>query len=161
MGPRLYGEALRCMASPGTAFDNDLMGKNPQPDYMRNIYKDPNDNGSVHINSGIMNKSFYLVARELETENAALIWSALQNLWPTANFNDAVAQIVRATQLLIKNKKWIHAKSEGSIQRSWTSSERRGKYLGQPYRSVKTTIIFLYSLGFKSAGSYSYRDRNR
>lgn len=106
MGPKLYGEALRCMASPGTAYDNDLMGKDPQPDHMRDIYKGPSDNGGVHINSGIMNKAFYLAARELETENAALIWyTALQNLWPTANFNDAVAQIVRATQLLIKNRK--------------------------------------------------------
>lgn len=106
MGPKLYGEALRCMASPGTAFDNDLMGKDPQPDHMRDIYKGPNDNGGVHINSGIMNKAFYLAAKELETDKAALIWyTALQNLWPTANFNDAVAQIVRATQLLIKARK--------------------------------------------------------
>src|SRR5690606_37621526 len=74
--------------------------------HMRDIYKGPSDNGGVHINSGIMNKAFYLAARELETENAALIWyTALQNLWHTANFNDAVAQIVRATQLLIKNRK--------------------------------------------------------
>ncbi|MGB9940931.1 M4 family metallopeptidase [Methanosarcina sp.] len=27
MGPKLYGEALRCMAAPGTAYDNELMGK--------------------------------------------------------------------------------------------------------------------------------------
>jgi len=103
MGPKLYGEALRCMASPGTAFDNDLMGKDPQPDHMRDYYKGPNDNGGVHINSGIMNRAFYLASKELGTNNAALIWyTALQNLWPTASFNDAVAQIVRATQLLIK-----------------------------------------------------------
>jgi Zn-dependent metalloprotease len=106
MGPKLFGEALRCMASPGTAFDNDLMGKDPQPAHMKDFYKGPNDNGGVHINSGIMNRAFYLTARELETEKAALIWyTALQNLWPTASFNDAVAQIVRATQLLIKNGK--------------------------------------------------------
>ncbi|RXA21397.1 peptidase M4 family protein [Methanosarcina sp. MSH10X1] len=106
MGPKLYGEALRCMASPGTAYDNELMGKDPQPDHMRDIYRGPNDNGGVHINSGIMNKAFYLAARELETENAALIWyTALQNLWPTATFNDAVAQIVKATQLLIKRER--------------------------------------------------------
>ncbi len=106
MGPKLFGEALRCMAYPGTAFDNDLMGKDPQPAHMKDFYKGPNDNGGVHINSGIMNRAFYLASRELETEKAALIWyTALQNLWPTASFNDAVAQIVRATQLLIKNGK--------------------------------------------------------
>ena len=106
MGPKLYGEALRCMASPGTAFDNDLMDKDPQPDHLRDFYKGPNDNGGVHINSGIMNRAFYLAARGLEIENAALIWyTALQNLWPTVSFNDAAAQIVRATQLFIKHER--------------------------------------------------------
>lgn len=142
MGPRLYGEALRCMASPGTAFDNDLMGKDPQPDHMRDFYKGSNDNGGVHINSGIMNKAFYLASRELETEKATLIWyTALQNLWPTASFNDAVAQIVRATQLLIKSNRLksgstqkvraafkevgLPAKDENSIQGSPTAQLRQ------------------------------------
>ena len=108
MGPgtELYGESLRSMAAPGNAYDNTLMGKDPQPDHMKDFYTGTADNGGVHINSGIMNKAFYLAARELETENAAMIWyTALQNLWPTANFNDAVAQIVKATQLLIKANK--------------------------------------------------------
>jgi Zn-dependent metalloprotease len=94
------------MAAPGTAYDNPLFGKDVQPDHMKDFYTGPDDNGGVHINSGIMNKAFYLAARELETENAALIWyTALQNLWSTASFNDAVAQIVKATQLLIIDKK--------------------------------------------------------
>lgn len=29
MGPELYGEALRSMAAPGTAYDHSLMGKDP------------------------------------------------------------------------------------------------------------------------------------
>lgn len=73
---------------------------------MKDYYSGTDDDGGVHTNSGIMNKAFYLVARELETEKAALIWyTALQNLWPKAGFNDAVAQIVKATQLLVKDKK--------------------------------------------------------
>lgn len=106
MGSELFGESLRSMASPGTAYDNPLMGKDPQPDHMKDYYSGTGDNGGVHTNSGIMNKAFYLAARELETENAVLIWyTALQNLWPTASFNDAVAQIVKATQLLINDRK--------------------------------------------------------
>ena len=106
MGPELYGEAIRSMAAPGTAYDNPLFGKDVQPDHMKDFYTGTADNGGVHINSGIMNKAFYLTARELETENAALIWyTALQSLWSTANFNDAVAQIVKATQVLIKDGK--------------------------------------------------------
>jgi Zn-dependent metalloprotease len=106
MGPELYGEALRSMCAPGTAYDNDLLGKDPQPDHMRDYYDGPADLGGVHINSGIPNKAFCLVAREIGTEKAALIWyTALQRLWSTADFNDAVGQIVKAARLLLKDGK--------------------------------------------------------
>ena len=94
MGPTLRGESLRSMSDPGTAFDNDLMGKDPQPDHMKNYYTGPDDNHGVHINSGIPNKAFYLSAKEIGTDKAVLVWyHALQNLWATANFNDAVKVI--------------------------------------------------------------------
>ena len=132
MGPELYGESLRSMAAPGTAYDNPLMGKDPQPDHMKDIYIGPDDNGGVHKNSGIMNKAFYLVARELETEKAALIWyTALQNLWPTASFNDAVAQIVRATQLLIKDHK-IKSGSTQNVRAAFKEVGLPAKISGVP-----------------------------
>ena len=108
MGPELYGEALRSMCAPGTAYDNDLLGKDPQPDHMRDYYTGSGDNYGVHINSGIMSKAFCLAAREkgIGTEKAALIWyTALQRLWSTADFNDAVGQIVKAARLLVKDGK--------------------------------------------------------
>lgn len=106
MGPELYGEALRSMAAPGTAYDNPLLGKDPQPDHMKDLYTGTDDNGGVHLNSGIMNKAFYLAAREIETDNAFLIWyTALQKLWPTAKFNDACGQIIKASQDLVKAEK--------------------------------------------------------
>jgi Zn-dependent metalloprotease len=53
-----------------------------------------------------MNKAFYLTAIEIGTDEAALIWyNALQNLWPTANFKEAVGEIVRAARILAKNKR--------------------------------------------------------
>jgi Zn-dependent metalloprotease len=101
MGPTLKGEALRSMSAPGSAYDNDLMGRDPQPSHMRDIYTGPDDNGGVHINSGIPNKAFHLAATEIGTDKAILIWyNALQNLWSNANFNDAVKLIVRAAGLL-------------------------------------------------------------
>ena len=104
MGPELYGEALRSMSEPGTAYDNNILGKDPQPAHMNDIYTGTGDNGGVHINSGIMNKAFYLTAIEIGTDQAALIWyNALQNLWPTANFKEAVGQIVKAARILAKN----------------------------------------------------------
>jgi Zn-dependent metalloprotease len=104
MGPTLYGEALRSMKAPGTAYDNTLMGKDPQPDHMNNYYSGPADNQGVHINSGIPNKAFYLAAMEIGTDKAAEIWyHALQNLWPTANFNDAAAVIANSARILTNN----------------------------------------------------------
>lgn len=106
MGPDLYGEALRSMLAPGQAYDNRLMGKDPQPDHMNDYYHGPADNRGVHINSGIPNKAFYLVSMEIGTDKATLIWyTALQKLWATAVFNDAVDVIVESARLLIKNKK--------------------------------------------------------
>jgi Zn-dependent metalloprotease len=104
MGPDLFGEALRSMKAPGTAYDNALMGTDPQPDHMDNYYAGPLDNQGVHINSGLPNKAFYLVSMDIGTDKAALIWyHALQNLWPTADFSDAVDVIVESARILTKD----------------------------------------------------------
>jgi Zn-dependent metalloprotease len=52
--------ALRDMASPGTAFPGD-----DQPAHMSEFYSGQEDNGGVHINSGIPNKAFYLLSTRL------------------------------------------------------------------------------------------------
>lgn len=104
MGPELYGEALRSMRAPGTAYNNALMGKDPQPSHMNDYYSGPADNQGVHINSGIPNRAFYLTSREIGTDKAALVWyHALQSLWATANFNDAVDRIANSARILVKN----------------------------------------------------------
>lgn len=104
MGPDLYGEALRSMKAPGTAYDNYLMGKDPQPDHMTRYYFGSDDNQGVHINSGIPNKVFYLVSMDVGTEKAALIWySTLQRLWPNALFNDFAFMLADSARLLTKS----------------------------------------------------------
>lgn len=106
MGPDLYGESLRSMKAPGTAYDNSIIGKDPQPDHMDNYYTGPADNQGVHINSGILNKAFYLVSMVIGTDKATHIWyHALRNLWATADFNDAVQVISESARILTKNGK--------------------------------------------------------
>jgi Zn-dependent metalloprotease len=101
MGPDLAGEALRSMRSPGTAYDNALLGKDPQPAHMKHYFQGNADNGGVHINSGIPNRAFYLVSSTIGTDRAALIWyQGQQLLWPTAQFADAAAVLVGAAQTL-------------------------------------------------------------
>ena len=103
MGPSLYGEALRSMAHPGEAYDNDLIGKDPQRAHMDNLYKGNGDNGGVHINSGIPNRAFYLTAMELDdTMVATRIWyHALQNLGPKTTFAQGAKQVAESARNLV------------------------------------------------------------
>ena len=84
--------ALRSMKEPGTGFDDDVLGKDPQPGHMDDFVVTNQDNGGVHINSGIPNKAFYTAAMELggnAWEKAGGIWySALRDprVKPTARF---------------------------------------------------------------------------
>lgn len=74
---QVQGRALRSMRAPGTAFDDDVIGTDPQPDSMAGYVQTDDDNGGVHINSGIPNRAFYLVADALggnAWESAGQIW---------------------------------------------------------------------------------------
>ncbi|MGG7573839.1 M4 family metallopeptidase [Streptomyces sirii] len=78
LGPGVdKGTALRSMKAPGTAYDDDVLGKDPQPATMDGYVRTTDDNGGVHINSGIPNHAFYLVATVLggnAWERAGQIW---------------------------------------------------------------------------------------
>lgn len=106
MGPTLFGDSLRSMKAPGAAYDNHLLGHDPQPSHMRDYYAGEDDNQGVHINSGIPNRAFFLVASDIGTDEAVAIWyGALQMLWPNANFYDAVEVIAEAARQLTKANK--------------------------------------------------------
>jgi len=70
-------KALRSMAQPGSAYDDPALGKDPQPDHMQRYVETSDDNGGVHINSGIPNRAFYLAATALggpAWERAGRVW---------------------------------------------------------------------------------------
>ncbi len=74
---QVQGVALRSMKAPGTAYDDPVIGKDPQPAKMSDFVYTTRDNGGVHINSGIPNKAFYLTATSLggnAWERAGRIW---------------------------------------------------------------------------------------
>jgi len=77
LAPGVRGKALRSMKAPGTAFNDPLLGRDPQPDHMDKYVDTLTDNGGVHINSGIPNKAFYLAATAIggkAWERSGLIW---------------------------------------------------------------------------------------
>lgn len=71
------GVGLRSMKEPGTAYNDPILGKDPQPGHMRDYVTTTRDNGGVHINSGIPNHAFYYAAIEMggyAWEKAGRIW---------------------------------------------------------------------------------------
>jgi Zn-dependent metalloprotease len=88
------GVALRSMKAPGTAYDDPVLGKDPQPDNMSGYVNTTQDSGGVHINSGIPNRAFYATAVEIggfAWQKAGLIWykTLTDKLTVTSNFQDA------------------------------------------------------------------------
>jgi len=77
---RVQGQGIRSMKAPGTAYDDPVLGKDPQPAHMRDYKNVPYDNGGVHINSGIPNHGFYVTAREI----GGLAWEKAGRIWYVA-----------------------------------------------------------------------------
>ncbi|GHI07850.1 peptidase M4 [Streptomyces cellostaticus] len=104
LGPNVHGEALRSMKAPGTAYDDPNLGKDPQPATMEHYVRTSRDNGGVHINSGIPNHAFYLVATALggnAWERAGQIWYNVLtggDLKPEAQFADFATLTVKAAR---------------------------------------------------------------
>jgi hypothetical protein len=77
--PGVQARGLRDMAHPGTAYDDPTLGKDPQVGDMSAYVDTTDDNGGVHINSGIPNRAFHLAATAMggsAAEGAGRIWYA-------------------------------------------------------------------------------------
>ncbi|KAK2042392.1 zincin [Colletotrichum somersetense] len=80
--PGIKGVALRSMKEPGTAYNDPRFGKDPQPAHFKNYVPTFEDNGGVHIYSGIPNRAFYLAAIAFggfSYEKAGPIWWKAMN----------------------------------------------------------------------------------
>ncbi|WP_250642074.1 M4 family metallopeptidase [Frankia sp. AiPa1] len=97
----VHGVALRSMRAPGTAYDDPVLGVDPQPRHMSGYVRTTLDNGGVHINSGIPNRAFYLAAIGLgghAWEKAGQIWYAsarATRIPPNATFRSFAAITIR------------------------------------------------------------------
>ena len=100
--PGVAGVALRNMLHPGTAYDDPRLGRDPQPDRMSGYIKTTDDNGGVHLNSGIPDRAFAVAAMTL----GGPAWGALGRVWydvltgdditPTSDFAGFAALTVAA-----------------------------------------------------------------
>jgi Zn-dependent metalloprotease len=95
------GSALRSLKAPGTAYDDDVLGKDPQPGDWADYVETDEDNGGVHLNSGIPNRAFYLVAEALggnAWERAGQVWydTLMLPLEPDSTFAQFATATVQA-----------------------------------------------------------------
>jgi Zn-dependent metalloprotease len=121
-GPSVHGEALRSMKAPGTAYDDPRLGKDPQPAHMSGFVVTEEDDGGVHINSGIPNHAFYLAAFELgghAWEKAGAVWYAAltQYLRWRSTFEDAAAATVFAAAMRFGRG----SLEEQAVEHAWRS----------------------------------------
>jgi hypothetical protein len=100
----INGVALRSMKAPGTAYDDPAIGKDPQPASMDGYVETTDDNGGVHLNSGIPNRAFYLAATAIggaAWEGAGRVWNDVLtggSLPSDADFATFAAATVQASK---------------------------------------------------------------
>ncbi|MGG7464431.1 M4 family metallopeptidase [Plantibacter sp. YIM 135347] len=105
---QVEGEALRSMIHPGTAYDDDVLGKDPQPAHFDDYVETSDDEGGVHLNSGIPNRAFAVAATTLggnAWERTGQVWydtltaTGTGALSPTVDFAGFAAATLRAASL--------------------------------------------------------------
>jgi Zn-dependent metalloprotease len=100
MGPKTKAKSLRTFKA-GKAYENDpVLGTDPQPKRLKDRYTGSEDNGGVHINSGIPNHAFYLTAMKIGGRawlRAGRVWyRTMQSLTARSGFEDMVETSVTA-----------------------------------------------------------------
>jgi len=118
--PNVKG-ALRSMKAPGTAFDNKIMGKDPQPAHMKDYVKTTQDSGGVHLNSGIPNHAFYLAAVAVGGSS----WDKIGAIWmksmdhianPNTNFVGFASITFQTAQSIYGD----HSSESKAVAQAWS-----------------------------------------
>ncbi|OUL29192.1 peptidase M4 family protein [Nostoc sp. RF31YmG] len=120
LAPTVKGVGIRSLKAPGTAYDDPVMGQDPQPGHMKDKYTGTEDNAGVHINSGIPNHAFYLAAVDIggyAWEKAGKIWyvTLRDRLRANANFKTAANATIKVAGELYGND----SQEQKAVQNAW------------------------------------------
>jgi len=111
----ITGVALRSMKAPGTAYDDaKLGGKDPQPATMAGYVDTDDDDGGVHINSGIPNRAFALVATALGGSS----WDRAGRIWYAALSDPALKSTATFTQFATRTSAQAKALYGSDVQKT-------------------------------------------
>ncbi|MRX42676.1 M4 family metallopeptidase [Agromyces kandeliae] len=117
----VQGRALRSMLEPGTAYDDDVLGRDPQPAHFRDYIVTDADNGGVHLNSGIPNRAFALAAVEL----GGFAWEHVGRIWydaltgGTLRPNDGFAVFAAATLAAARERYGDVSREVAAVANGW------------------------------------------
>lgn len=105
--PGVPGDALRSISEPT---------KYNQPDHMNNYVNTTEDNGGVHINSGIPNKAGYHIITKIGKSKAEKVYyrALTRYLGPKSNFTDARNALLQATADL-----YGYSTDYNNVKQSW------------------------------------------
>ncbi len=111
---------IRSMKEPGTAYNDPRIGRDSQPGHMRDIYTGSQDNGGVHINSGIPNRAFYIAALDIggyAWDKAGWIWylTLRDKLGTTSDFEDAA----RETYKVAGDRFGVGSLEQKAVRKGW------------------------------------------
>jgi len=121
--PDVNAVALRSMKAPGTAYDDPRIGRDPQPATMGGYVETDDDNGGVHINSGIPNHAFYLAATAIggrAWEQPGAVWYAAltdPRVGPRTDFSQWAAATVSAAARLFGESSAV----AGAVRDAWSA----------------------------------------
>lgn len=111
---RFNARGLRDMENPGTAYNDPELGKDPQPDHMDRYYNGSDDNGGVHINSGIPNKAFSTFCKSTGLKSYDLPLAVWYNALLESGENTGFLEFA---DLTVKTLKDFYKSESGTIQK--------------------------------------------
>jgi len=109
---------LVSLKAPGTAYDDKVVGKDPQPAHFSKLVVAEADNGGIHVNSGIPNKAFYEATIRIGSEKAGKIW--IESL---SQFK-AKTDILQAAKIIHQAAVRLYGKDSGeekAVQQAWNA----------------------------------------
>jgi Zn-dependent metalloprotease len=121
LGDEFVGVALRSMKAPGTAYDDPVLGADPQPAHYDDYVRTFEDNGGVHINSGIPNHAFYLLASYL----GGPAWEAPGSIWydalrsPRLTTTATFREFARLTHRAASQRFGLDTGEANAVKQAW------------------------------------------
>jgi hypothetical protein len=105
---------LRSLKAPGKAYDDMVIGKDPQVDHMKRYVKTSEDGSAIRINSGIPSKAFYEAAMQIGTDKATTAWvKAIGAVGAQPTFTEFARETVKQAEAL-------HGRADSkAVQEAW------------------------------------------